>query len=328
MSSFHCYEANATKSQRFCCVRGLRTGAATAFPSLRPLLSMGRANIRTDQAKGCGPCLVFCMKGGENGRPRRTDRARPGCLPCARGGHRSKIERSFKGIRAERTTGPPNSHAWRVPALGGGEREGVGRSPRPCKPDREAKRAFRRSREKEKGPRRGPAGLLPPGKPYYTTSPAESQSPKSRWGGDALTRPKSRPLMGRARTRQPQRRRSRAPRHKIAAGRTPGMERRRAEAGAQTRKGDPPRGSPQTGGALAADRKRGRRAQARAPARPAGRAPGGAAAANSNSNARGQGEPARRGDAPGRSAEGRADAEATGRRPPKPGPLGSLKYRF
>ena len=263
----------------------------------------GAGEHKNRPGRGFCPCLVFCMKGGENGRPRRTDRARPGCLPCARGGQTSKIERSFKGITAERTMGPPNSHAWRFPALGGGEREGVGRSPRPCKPDLDGEDGeLRRSREKEKGPRRGPAGLLPPGKPYYTTSPAESQSPKSRWGGDALTRPKSRPLVGRARPRQPQRRRSRAPRHKIAAGRTPGMERRRAEAGAQTRKGDPPRGSPQTGGALAADRKRGRRAQARAPARPAGRAPGGAAAANSNSMRGAKESPpgavTRRGEAP------------------------------
>lgn len=242
------------------------------------------------------PGLLY--EGGENGRPRRSDRARPGCLPCAWGGYKT-ITKSVKEIEAERTNGPPKAHAWRVPAPGGGEREGVGRSPARSKAEMHAAdpqtergvsgtltlRGVRNAasgewrpqrRAKEKGPRRGPAGYLPPGTPNYTTSRGKSQSPKkSRGGGDALNAGEGPPPCGAGRDRASPRGGGADPAPQNSGEGGPRNERRRAEAGAQTRKGDPPRGSPQTGGALAADRKRGRRAQARPPARPAGRALGG-----------------------------------------------------
>ena len=177
------------------------------------------------------PGLLY--EGGENGRPRRTDRARPGCLPCAWGGYKT-ITKSVKGIEAERTNGPPKAHAWRVPAPGGGEREGVGRSPRPkqgrnarcgpangarrqrnADPARSAERRIGRmeaaAKGKRKGPPKGPRGVSPAWHPkLYHKSGKKSipqKKPRGRRRPERGRRPA--PLRGGARPRQPTRRRSR-----------------------------------------------------------------------------------------------------------------------
>lgn len=255
------------------------------------------------------------------GGPRISDRARPGCLPCARDGITTKKHGLTRGFQRPEKKGAAQTRAWRsLPGWGGrGER----RSPRP------EPAALRSSiggrRQKERAPEGAPRDLSrlaldiiphhapkvkdekhqPPGR---GERPQRGRRPAPRRGGGRARAAQARARARRDRTRQrrggpPERRTTprRAPREarRGRGRRRPAREREKGTGAAAQGRPVPRKGSPQTRGA-----------RTRKPIPPGGR----------RDDARGPfGAPRRPGPSAQREApepEGRADEE--GAEPPAP----------
>lgn len=339
------WEKGAPTQQNFsfCCVRAsLRRRHNSRFLRRRVARTIERQTLPERAWR------FFIRKGKKGGEARRAapgDRTAPALGVChAPGTVHNKIKRSEKGIiSGPSKRGRPTLRLALPPRTG---RAGGRAKPPPGA--RSAAKQHWRAKAKEKGPRRGPARSLAPGFYIITHWTYTSQAPISRprrppqRANQTPARPQARSCRGakpaqtgaRADSSNLRQHRARAspaaeeaaPRNQIAEGGPQGVERRREKARAETRKGDPPQGSPQTGGDRAADRKRRRRAQARPPPGPQAGARGGRRGKkNSMRGAEESPPPAvTRGACP----TGRADEEPTGARPPKNRPPARSKYRF